>query len=104
MTELIIEVCLALALVIAGAFVAHRHDAKELDAAKADNATLTQANTQLVAQRGIDQATLASLAQTKAVLAQSHATATASLAKAAAGAPSWAATVVPHEVQDALKP
>ena len=80
------------------------NDSARIDAAEAANASLTDANSRLVAQRSVDQATLTSLAQKRADLGRQSARTHASLHAAAASAPDWASTPVPKEVQDALRP
>lgn len=102
--KLLIEAGIVLALVGGAAFAMHRHDSARIDAAETANATLTDANTRLVAQREVDQATLVSLSQKRADLGRQSARTHASLHAAAASSPDWASTPVPKEVQDALRP
>lgn len=104
MNTILIEIAVAVALVLGGAWAMHRHDSKEIDSLTADNASLTQAAERAAAQRKIDAAALVSLAGKKAELARQRAAAGHSLAAAAASSPTWAQTAVPQEVQDALKP
>lgn len=104
MTTILIELALALALCLGGAWAMHHHDAKQIDSLTADNASLTKAAERAAVQSKIDGATLTSLAGKRANLARLHASAGHSLAAATASAPSWAQTAVPQEVQDALKP
>jgi hypothetical protein len=104
MYTILIELVVAAALAIGGAWAMHHHDAKEIANITADNASLMQANTRLVAQSKIDNAAVVSLAATRAEMGRSHALAGHSLAAAAASSPSWAQTAVPKEVQDALRP
>lgn len=104
MKTIMFEILFVLCLVLGGAWAMHHHDAKELDSAKADNASLVQAQEKAAAQSKIDDAVRASVATNKASLARFHASAGHSLASAAASSPTWAATPVPQEVQDALKP
>lgn len=104
MNTLIIELVVAIALCLGGAWAMHHHDAKQIDSLTADNASLTKAQERAAAQSKIDGAALVSLAGKKAELARSHASAGRSLAAAGASAPTWAQTAVPQEVQDALNP
>jgi hypothetical protein len=102
--KLLIEAGIVLALVGGAAFAMHRHDSARIAAAEDANASLTQANVRLVAQRELDQATLTSLAAKRADLGRQSVRTHASLHAAAASAPDWASQPVPKEVQDALKP
>lgn len=102
--KFLIEAGIVLALVGGAAFAMHRHDSKEIDAMKDANASLTETNSRLVAQRAVDQATLTQLAQKRADLGRQSASQHASLHAAVASAPDWASTPVPKEVQDALRP
>ena len=104
MKTIMFEILFVLCLVCGGAWAMHHHDAKELDAIKADNASLVHAAEVAAAQAKIDDAVRASVATNKAVLARSHASAGHSLQAAAASAPAWADQPVPKEVQDALAP
>lgn len=103
MNTIMIEILFVICLVAGGAWAMHHHDAKQIDGLKADNASLVQAQERVVAQGKIDGATVASLAQTKAVQARSNALVARRLSAATASSPTWAQTAVPQEVQDALR-
>lgn len=74
-----------------------------LAAERAKSASLVRAADALMAQRKVDQATLASLAKKNAVAARESASTRVRLQAAAASAAEWRDQPVPQEVQDALK-
>src|SRR3954466_11763661 len=100
--KLLLELALALGLVGAGVYLAHRHYAPTIAAQKAEIVGWQEAETARLAQEKVDQATLASLRQKNVDLARQNAHNRASLTAALASAPSWASQPVPKEVQDAL--
>lgn len=103
MTEFIIELVIACALVVAGAIFMHRHDTVKLNAANEQIETYKAADNARVAASKLESDTLVALKAANAKVAPQIAAKQASLHAATAGQPAWAAALVPHEVQESLK-
>jgi hypothetical protein len=103
MTELLIELAIAAALVVCGGVFMYRHEHAKIEGLQTQIDQYKQADAARLAAANLETATLASLKATNAKAAPQIAQKQAALHTASASAPAWAAALVPHEVQEALK-
>lgn len=103
MTELLIELAIAAALVVSGGVFMYRHEHAKVVAAEAQISTYKAADTARLAASKLESDTLVALKAANVKAAPQIAQKQASLHAATAGQPAWAAALVPHEVQESLK-
>lgn len=103
MTELLIELAIAAALVCGGGIFMYRHEHAKVVAAEAVIDTYKAADMARLAASKLESDTLVALKAANAKAAPQIAQKQASLHAATASAPAWAAALVPHEVQESLK-